>query len=691
MRKIFTTLLCAAVSVSLWADYQTIGGLYYSLNTATHEAKVAFWDRNHMPAETDVVVPATVVYDEVTYTVTGVVGTGSIWPAANNTIESITLPATIKSIDQRGFSNLRALLQIIIPDSVTSIGSYAFYNCWELTSVDLPYGKPVTIGESAFNSCSKLDYVYIPQNVTSIGESAFRYCSQLVAVDMEAINPPTVESNAFDGCADKLTFYIPCADKYTSAAGWSDLAANTTKYEFNAMGVMLELQSEDPAKGSVARTGEAISCSNLTTTIEATPESGFAFLKWDDGNTDNPRTLTLTRSTALTAMFDKAIALGDTIINQVDGKDMYFKITSLTPREVKLIPYNDWADAFTGALNIPDEAVDKFGKKYDVVEIADEAVRAQYLITSVKLPRGVRLIESYAFQSCPISSITFPASIEKIATFAFGSTSLTEVHFEGTDNLKQIISNAFGYTPLLENAPNGWIIADSVAIDYRGTSPELLDVPDSVTFVSMLHSRGNNDYSHNWESTTGVRLGHKVKAISMGAFMECENATSLSICAPIPPKVSYSATKPFNARENTMRLKLSCELTDAELTAYNAADYWGNRFEGIDTVLIWNVNLVQTVGGTIAFEGTPDCSGATVVATPASGYKFVRWSDDSTDNPHTFVITADTEISAVFDVASGINSSSLQGGDRGRLFIHDGQIFILRGDKTYTVTGQEVR
>ena len=256
---------------------------------------------------------------------------------------------------------------------------------------------------------------------------------------------------------------------------------------------------------------------------------------------------------------------------------------------------------------------------------------------------------------------------------------------------KQIIANAFGYTPLLENAPNGWIIADSVAIDYRGTSPELLDVPDSVTFVSMLHSRGNNGYSHNWESTTGVRLGHKVKAISMGAFMECENATYLAICAPILPKVSYSATKPFNARENTMRLKLSCELTDAELTAYNAADYWGNRFEGIDTVLIWNVNLVQTVGGTIAFEGTPDCSGATVEATPASGYKFVRWSDDSTDNPHTFVITADTEISAVFDVASGINSSSLQGGERGRLFIHDGQIFILRGDKTYTVTGQEVR
>ena len=38
-----------------------------------------------------------------------------------------------------------------------------------------------------------------------------------------------------------------------------------------------------------------------------------------------------------------------------------------------------------------------------------------------------------------------------------------------------------------------------------------------------------------------------------------------------------------------------------------------------------------------------------------------------------------------------VSSSSLQGGDRGRLILRDGQVFILRGDKTYTITGQEVK
>ena len=382
--------------------------------------------------------------------------------------------------------------------------------------------------------------------------------------------------------------------------------------------------------------------------------------------------------------------VGDTIINQVDGKDVYFKITSLDPREAKLIKHNDWPAAFTGALNIPDEAVNELGEKYAVVEIAEDAVRSQYQITSVKLPKGLRRINAYAFQSCGISSVTFPASIEYIATFSFGSTALEELHFEGTDHLQQIIANAFGYTPLLENASDGWIIADSVVIDYRGISPELLAVPDSVTFISMLHSRASG-YSHNWEATTGVRLGHKVKAISMGAFSDCENATYLSICAPIPPKVSYSATKPFQGRENTMRLKLSCELTDAELTAYNEADYWGNHFEGIDTTLIWNVTLNQTTGGTIAKEETADCGKIKLTATPASGYKFVKWSDDSDENPHTIDVTSDVSVSAVFAVATGIDQTSNVKSQMSNKIIKDNQLFILRGDKTYTVTGQEVK
>ena len=68
--------------------------------------------------------------------------------------------------------------KIIIPDSVTSIGDYAFYNCSELTSVTIS-NSVTSIGYEAFCDCSGLKSVTIPDGVTSIGERAFEDCSGL--------------------------------------------------------------------------------------------------------------------------------------------------------------------------------------------------------------------------------------------------------------------------------------------------------------------------------------------------------------------------------------------------------------------------------------------------------------------------------------------------------------------------------
>ena len=70
---------------------------------------------------------------------------------------------------------------MIIPDSVTSIGSLAFCDCDKLTSVTI--GNSVTsIGDFAFSGCSGLTSVTIPNGVTSIGESAFEACTGLTSV-----------------------------------------------------------------------------------------------------------------------------------------------------------------------------------------------------------------------------------------------------------------------------------------------------------------------------------------------------------------------------------------------------------------------------------------------------------------------------------------------------------------------------
>jgi hypothetical protein len=77
-----------------------------------------------------------------------------------------------------------------IPNSVTSIGDWAFYGCSNLTSVTIP-NSVTSIGGWAFSFCSSLTGVTIPNSVTSIGEWAFWNCENLTGVTFEG----TISSN----------------------------------------------------------------------------------------------------------------------------------------------------------------------------------------------------------------------------------------------------------------------------------------------------------------------------------------------------------------------------------------------------------------------------------------------------------------------------------------------------------------
>jgi hypothetical protein len=74
-----------------------------------------------------------------------------------------------------------------IPNSVTSIGDYAFYDCSGLTSVTIP-NSVKSIGDSAFYDCSGLTSVTIPNSVTSIGDWAFADCRGLTNISVDSGN-----------------------------------------------------------------------------------------------------------------------------------------------------------------------------------------------------------------------------------------------------------------------------------------------------------------------------------------------------------------------------------------------------------------------------------------------------------------------------------------------------------------------
>ncbi|MFZ0829383.1 MAG: leucine-rich repeat domain-containing protein [Verrucomicrobiia bacterium] len=121
-------------------------------------------------------------------------------------LNSVTIPNSVTSIGENAFGN-SLLTAIVIPDSVTNIGGGAFGECIWLTNVMI--GSSVaTIGETAFVDCHSLTNIEIPNSVTRIENDAFENCSRLTSI----IIPDSVTNIGIAvlwGCASLTSAKLP--------------------------------------------------------------------------------------------------------------------------------------------------------------------------------------------------------------------------------------------------------------------------------------------------------------------------------------------------------------------------------------------------------------------------------------------------------------------------------------------------
>ena len=298
------TLLCANVlsaQTTFW-----IGDIQYEI-TSTNPAEVEVY--NAISSITTAIIPAIVTYQETTYDVTSI-GDNAFYDCSSLT--SVDIPNSVTSIGAQAFSFCSSLTSIDIPNSVTSIGDYVFSGCSSLTSVTIS-NSVTSIGRSAFQNCSSLTSVTIPNSVTSIGNSTFYGCSSLTSVTCLANTPPSLGIYVFNSIPSNNVLYVPCGsvEVYSSNSSWASYFSSRI-FELNRE-VEISLNNSDFGSAAVES-----DCSSATLT--ATANEGYLFANWNDGNTENPRVVSLTSDTSFVANFITATVNTDITATICEGQ-----------------------------------------------------------------------------------------------------------------------------------------------------------------------------------------------------------------------------------------------------------------------------------------------------------------------------------------------------------------------------------
>ena len=129
-------------------------------------------------------------------------------------LASVTIPNSVINIGNDAFSGCTGLTSVTTPNSVTSIGSKAFYHCTGLSQASIGSGS---IGDNSFEDCNSLTSLTIGNGVKYIGYSAFKGCSRLTSVTMgNSIN--FISANAFASCPELIDVYCYAVNVPTTSS-----------------------------------------------------------------------------------------------------------------------------------------------------------------------------------------------------------------------------------------------------------------------------------------------------------------------------------------------------------------------------------------------------------------------------------------------------------------------------------------
>ena len=329
------------------------------------------------------------------------------------------------------------ITNLVIPDGVTTIGTYPFQNCAHLTSITVPNGV-TSIEENAFNGCDELTTVTIPSSMMSIGSRAFYNCSSLTSIHISDFVWWCNTSGSFSN-SNLLNnaHHLYLGDQEITNLVIPEDVTTISSYPFRNCAYLtsVTIPNSVTSIGSRAFYG----CSNLTS-IHISDLTWWCNTSKSFSNSnllDNAHHLYLDDQ----EITDLVIPEDITTISSYPFRNCAYMTSVTIPNSVTSVT----RDAFSGCNGLTSVTLNcnEIGSWFsgktaiqevimgdDVTAIGNSAFSGCTGVSSITMPNNVTSIGTYAFQNCNnITSITIPNGVTSIGGSAFqncsGLTSIT--------------------------------------------------------------------------------------------------------------------------------------------------------------------------------------------------------------------------------------------------------------------------
>ena len=482
-------------------------------------------------------------------------------------LRTVMIPDSVTRIEVWAFYNCNNLSNVTLSNNLNYMGEYAFGNCKKITKIEIP--KSLDSSGGPFKNCDGLKMVTFEKGTTEISSSLFEDCTGLEEIDI----PDTVtviENSAFNGCVNLLKIMIP--DSVTRIENWAfyncnNLSTVTLSNNLNYMGEYAFGNCKKITKIEVPKSldssgGPFKNCDGLkmVTFEKGTTEISSSLFEDCTGleEIDIPDTVTVIENSAFNGCVNLSqITIPDTVT--IIDKFAFYDCEKLV------------------SVNIPDS----------VTKIYDYAFDDCSNLSNMTLSKNLEYMGERAFGNCTkITKIEIPKSLDssggpfencislKKVTFEKGTTKISRSLFAGCNGLEEIYipdtitvigNNAFSSCTKLEqiNFSNKLTKIESYGF-YGCTSLKKITLPDSINSIE-------NNIFQNCTSLIEVHLSNILKEIPVSSFEGCKKLTTINFpstlttiedsafsgCESLPEAILPSGVEKIesNAFENCKSLK----------------------------------------------------------------------------------------------------------------------------------------